>query len=732
MVQLQLFIEGQEVELHDNESVTLTQTLQDVLDIQKIYTDYTRTFNVPASKVNNSIFKHFQNPSIVGNNTRGKREAELQLNYKPFRTGRVKLEGAQMKNGSPVNYRLTFFGSTIQLKDIIGEDTLSDLSVLNYNIRYDATTVKNVMQDGVDLNVYGEDITDAFIYPLISSKARLYYDSGEDVAGTYNLDVGTNSHGVPYDELKPAIRLHAIIQAIKQKYNIKFSDDFFNSSNDAYYGLYLWLHKQKGRFLPEGEDSQYELGKKWTITGGGNDDIKRLFLASNYSRFRNADNRSGKRILTASVEAPVGAEYSVRISGHSQVFYEAEHTGDATLISIDDEMYLPKTNYLDNYTEAPLDIVFEIKSTANATFTVNAGVYEKWDFAGMTITQGAAHYATASSQITTQANYYSTSIINEMPNIKVMDFLTSIFKMFNLTAYFINDEVQVLPLDDWYAASDNTFDITKYIDRTQGEINVSYPYSAVKFGYKGVGSFFAKTHEEFFGLEWGGLQYDSTADFSSDTYTIELPFEHHKFERFYDTGTGQYVDAQWGWSVDDKQDVYIGQPLLFYAHKVESGTAISFQETLGGVQHTLTKFYIPSNSVDPTGDTQTIHFGAEMNEFTRESSSKSLFDTYYRSYIEEVYDDSRRLFKYKAYLPLSVISNINLNDKVIIFNDLYKINKMVTNFETGVTDFELINEIQDFDVQVDRLVADTVTTVDQSIVTADNTLVTADTTELRW
>ena len=150
------------------------------------------------------------------------------------------------------------------------------------------------------------------------------------------------------------------------------------------------------------------------------------------------------------------------------------------------------------------------------------------------------------------------------------------------------------------------------------------------------------------------------------------------------------------------------------------------------MQHTLTKFYIPSNSVDPTGDTQTIHFGAEMNEFTRDSSNKSLFDTYYRNYIEEVYDDSRRLFKYKAYLPLSIISNINLNDKVIIFNDLYKINKMVTNFETGVTDFELINEIQDFDVQVDRLVADTVTTVDQSIVTADNTLVTADTTDLRW
>ena len=179
MVQLQLFIEGKEVELHENESVTLTQTLQDVLDIQKVYTDYTRTFNVPASKVNNDIFKHFQNPAIVGNNTRGKRLAELQLNYRPFRTGRIKLESVQVKNGTPVNYRVTFFGNTIQLKDVIGNAMLSDLTVFNVGITHSASNVKTLLQDGIDKNIEGEDIEDAIIYPLISAEKRLYYDSGE-------------------------------------------------------------------------------------------------------------------------------------------------------------------------------------------------------------------------------------------------------------------------------------------------------------------------------------------------------------------------------------------------------------------------------------------------------------------------------------------------------------------------------------------------------------------------
>ena len=51
MISLQLYIEGQQVELHDNESVVLKQSIKDVQDLEKVFTDYTRTFNVPASTV---------------------------------------------------------------------------------------------------------------------------------------------------------------------------------------------------------------------------------------------------------------------------------------------------------------------------------------------------------------------------------------------------------------------------------------------------------------------------------------------------------------------------------------------------------------------------------------------------------------------------------------------------------------------------------------------------------
>ena len=57
------------------------------------FTDFTRTFNVPASKNNNKIFKHFHRFNIVGFDARKKVDAEIYMNYKPFKDGKIKLEG---------------------------------------------------------------------------------------------------------------------------------------------------------------------------------------------------------------------------------------------------------------------------------------------------------------------------------------------------------------------------------------------------------------------------------------------------------------------------------------------------------------------------------------------------------------------------------------------------------------------------------------------------------------
>ena len=65
MQKLQLYIEGQRLDLFKDETVSLTETIQNVKDVAKIFTSFTKTFSLPASKTNNKIFKHYYNFDII-------------------------------------------------------------------------------------------------------------------------------------------------------------------------------------------------------------------------------------------------------------------------------------------------------------------------------------------------------------------------------------------------------------------------------------------------------------------------------------------------------------------------------------------------------------------------------------------------------------------------------------------------------------------------------------------
>ena len=725
MIQLQLYIEGQQVELHDNESVTLTQSLQDVLDLQKIFTDFSRTFNVPASKVNNKIFKHFYNPSIQGFDARSKKESELYLNYKPFKSGKIKLESVQMKGNSPINYRITFFGKTIELKDILGKDKLSSLTNITDGIRYDATTIKARMQSAYQISVGDATVEEAVIYPIVTHTNRLVYDSTDDTAGTYNISAnGTNNHGLPVNELKPAVRIHLLIKAIEDKYGFKFSTDFFNANNPAYYNLYLWLSKQKGKLEQEDGDKP-ALRVRRVLSSGGDSNLFGFQDDTYVNRTRDRD-----RIFVISIKAPAGTKYSLRIVSDANrefpsPFYESEHTatgGTDSVISASDRLFLKEASGNTNVWNGNHHEI-RISSNTPATFIMTQTVIE---FSSETAEGLGVAQATRVVECIQEVSYLTT-IVDEMPDISVMDFLTGLFKAFNLTAYYEDDTIKIIPLDSFYASSTETFDITEYIDTTTSEVSSVLPYNRISFEYEGNETFFSAFHTQMFGSKWGSVSETVEDVPEGDDYIIKLPFEHQKFEKLLDSGGSETPSVQWGWSVDDGQESYLGKPFLFYGHKITDGTPINVLDTPGGAKTALTTYFIPSNLADPTtAISQSIHFGQEKNEYTGTNANNSLFNTYYRNYITESVNSSRRLFKFTAFLPLKVILNIKLQDKVVIFNDLYKINKIVTNFENGKTQLELLNEVINFDIELDDVIGNLATTADNTLILADTTLTTAD------
>ncbi len=725
MIQLQLYIEGEQVELHDNESVTLTQSLQDVLDLQKIFTDFSRTFNVPASKVNNKIFKHFYNPSIQGFDARSKKESELYLNYKPFKSGKIKLESVQMKNNSPINYRITFFGKTVELKDILGKDKLSDLTNITTVLLYEPTNIKSKMQSGYQVSIGDTTVQEAVIYPIVTHTNRLVYNSTDDTAGTYNISAnGVNNHGLPVNELKPAVRIHLLIKAIEDRYGFKFSTDFFNANNPAYYNLYLWLSKQKGK-LEQEDGNRPALMYITTTSQGGDIELQRGFQEEAYY---NKGRYFGDRIITISVQAPVGTEYTLKITSngaYEDPFYESEQTatgGNDIIISQADRLVLVPPTANQGTRKGNIHRISIISNTA-ATFTMEQTVI---GFSGIITINQATRVGTYTQNVN-----YRTTVVNEMPDISIMDFLTGIFKAFNLTAFYDNDTISILPLDDFYASSTQTYDITEHIDTTTSEVSSVLPYNRIAFEYEGNETFFSAFHKQIFGSKWGSISEIVEDVPDGEDYIVKLPFEHHKFEKLVDSGGSEVPSVQWGWSVNQDQESHLGKPFLFYGHKIASGTPINVLDSPNGTKDALTTYFIPSNLADPTTATsQSIHFGQEKNEYTNTNANNSLFNTYYKKYITESVNSSRRLFNFTAFLPLNIILNIKLQDKVVIFNDLYKINKIVTNFENGKTELELLNEVINFEVEFDEVVGELIKTADSTLATVDTIRTTADAGEI--
>ena len=59
MRQVQVYIEGKKIELFEDEQINVTSSVQNISDISKVFTDFSQSFKVPATKVKNSIYQQF-------------------------------------------------------------------------------------------------------------------------------------------------------------------------------------------------------------------------------------------------------------------------------------------------------------------------------------------------------------------------------------------------------------------------------------------------------------------------------------------------------------------------------------------------------------------------------------------------------------------------------------------------------------------------------------------------
>jgi hypothetical protein len=670
MNKVDIYVNGQRLDIFQDEEITINLSVQNVQDISKVFTDFTQGFTVPATATNNAIFGYYYRTDINGSfDGRLRQPASIEINSLPFRTGVVEIESVQLKGTEPYAYTITFYGDVVSLSDLFGDDYLYDLNFSAYNHAY---------TDNAIFERFSTEYDNAFFYPLMSPVKNWVYNSSSSEHRDENIawHSGSENHGIHYYELKPAMKVYAILDAIEAKYGITFTGSFLSAN--PFVDLSLWLHRFEGYMFSSGNDIEWRLINFNRNTGSGS----QFNLTT--ETWTVVDSKAYDLDVTMNnVDQPyeLGVfrngtfDYSVKVDAHPA------SSVTSTLAGL---------NYVAGDT-IQLFIRPQVAAQMN---------YQCTDYSGLDAVTSAVSF---SVDQTLAAVYTFTVVVTDlMPEIKVKDFLAGILKMYNMVIVPTTSTSFLLqPLEAWYAAGSDK-DYQTYFDITEYAVNRPPLYREIEFKYQDTEQILGFQYQQTNNTGFGDLR--SFFNFDGEEFIVEVPFECPLFERLTDLDTGAltnvlvYKSITQSANESGELNTYLGAPVVFYASYGDyniSANPVAFVNSDNTTSRQVDACWYANTSNLPTsaGASYSTCFGADIDPYHLQSVSRSLYNEYWSDYITDLYNVKRRLLQVDAVLPLGTILTLNLQNGVIWNNNKYIVNNVSLNMTTGKATFELLNVV---------------------------------------
>mgnify|MGYP003146855472 CR=1 FL=1 len=709
----------EQLELFDFETIELTSSIQNVRDIASIFTDYSQQFTIPASKINNRILKHFYSLYLTnGYDARIKRDAYININGITFRDGYIRLSKAELRNGKPFSYSITFFGKIVNLKDILGDDELKDLDSLTiYNHEYSLSNVYSGFNIGLAFDPVTESMVESadrdLVYPSISAQNKWFYDSdgtpSSDFLQGRSVNLYRPTDGIDYRQLKPAIKAKRILEAIEEKYaSITFSDDFFSDTD--FNELYMLLHAKKG-VLSSGS-SGLSQERTFSLSEGLQGDFDKISGDSGIIPIETWTRVEQQKTITKICNLVVSIE-ALTITGNGNYNLQVLDNDGNVLASgsysgVGTPNVLPFT--LSSNNDRFWDVRFVISSEGELNdYELKANLtsieeYVDEDPFGFPVVLDITKTALYEAKSQNSSMFTEVVVREQFPKITVLDFLRGLFKTFNLTAYVEDGVIIVKTLNEFYSEGVDR-DLSSELDLRSVSVKRSKLFSNIKFEFQEPKTFGVTNQNEVFQDNFGDLEFQATEDgksgnlvFDGSNYEVKLPFEKLFFERLSDEKDLSLPKTPLtnGWLVDKDQEPILTKPVLFFNINTVVDSS-EFQIGFTGIQTALTNYNRPSNS--SRTESVSIHFGEEVDEFSGNQLVNSLFNNYYDDYILNLYSNTTRIVDFNMVLKLNTLIKYKMNDRIIIDGNYYRINQIKTNLTTGKSDLELITDFKEIDTQ---------------------------------
>jgi hypothetical protein len=653
IVALYIYVDGiaKRIELFEDEKISVTSSVQDIADVSKAKTDFTQSFTIPASTTNNEIFKHWYESSLDGGfDHRVKYDGYIEIDTFTFRVGSFALNDVKYKNNMLDSYSIVFYGKAKSIKDLFKEDKLASLDFSSLDHSFTSAEVLAKI-----------NATTGFVaYPLFAHDRLYDYNTGG------SDDITNNAGSIKWNSLFPAVKLSKILDFIQTKYGITFTGAFL----DYVQFSRLWmLFKNAETLAVKTTPLQVNFTSK---TGGTDTEIN---LLNDNIGFQSLAFEGPNRILKITI-TPTSSSipYDVLIYKNGVLFNSfTNQLGTKTNTFFNGAINTQNIN--DKYT-------IEVQSETPMTFTST-----------LFYSRVLSTYFTASG--TSQTTVANINIGTYAPDLKVIDLFTGLIKMFNLVI-IPQDETtyELIPLELYY--NNGAYkDISANIISDGIELKKTSMYKNINFKYQDSENILNNAFNNLFlstrNFAYGNLAYEQIDSLESSTFTVELPFENAMYEReeSFQTITFKNKDL----------NNYLPKPLLMYDNgRQDVSPDIRINLNTGGYTD-ISSYRRFSNDIN-NGTLMSLNWGEEISSWYLSSVINGLYKRHYENYLGNIFNIKSRLMIVKCYFNPIELIDIKLNDRIIIRDKKYTINKMTTDLTSGETSLELLTDYRSGEVAI--------------------------------
>ena len=658
MVALYIYVDdiSKRIELFEDEKISVTSSVQDIADVSKAKTDFTQSFTIPASTTNNEIFKHWYESSLEGGfDHRVKYDGFIEIDTFTFREGAFALNDVKYKDNMVDSYSIVFYGKAKNIKDILKEDKLANLDFSSLNHSFIATEVINRITT----------TTGNVSYPLFAHD-RIY-----DYNNASANDITTNAGSIKWNSLFPAIPLSFIMQKISDAYGLNFTGAFLDYPQ--FKKLWMLFKNAETLVVPTAPLKINFTSKSGTLN---NTEVN---LTTDEIGFSLRGGVNYRRIKISISPVDLTIKYSVQVYKNGVLFNSFNELQGNTTNTFYEGIFNSQ-NINDKYTlfvqsDAPLNF------TSSLTYRIGSPPI-------------SADYTASAISQTTVGNI---NIGSYAPDLKLIDLITGLIKMFNLIIIPENENTyELIPLELYYNNGKYN-DISANVISDDIELKKTSMYKNINFKYQNSENILNTKFNDLFmstrNFAYGDLAYEQIDSLESSSFTVELPFENAMYERktnsFFQTMTFKKSDL----------NNYVPKPLLMYDNGILTVIPNIKIDLNNGSYSTISQYRRFANDYN-NGAILTLNWGEEVSSWFLTSASNGLYKRHYSDYLGNIFNIKSRLVIVKCYFnPVNLI-NIKLNDRIIIRDKKYTINKMTTDLTSGETTMELLTDYRSGEVLI--------------------------------